>query len=195
MGCKKLWQERWCYWSVSAGWFTVPAKSIWFWKICFHYQNYVLKKTNKQGYIFVSNNNFERVTNIFGEITHWQYKSMRLQRNFFCGHAGLLWTPVIKLGGIWVLLLGISLFFWSDEASVRVFNQAPSKYFCPQSALNFVHWSVLFQVTLPSFEKGCVPAGAQSVLDQLPNKRWASSSLYWSFSRAVAWKVWLGVWK
>lgn len=73
-------------------------------KLCF-------KKTNKQGYIFVSNNNFERVTNIFGEITHWQYKSMRLQRNFFCGHVGLLWTPVIKLGGIWVLLLGISLFF------------------------------------------------------------------------------------
>lgn len=66
---------------------------------CFHYQNYNLK-TNKRGYIFVSNTNFERVTNIFGEITHWQCKSLRLQRNS-CGPVGLLWTPVAnKLGRI-----------------------------------------------------------------------------------------------
>lgn len=68
---------------------------------CFHYRNYVLKKQTTKVIIFSSNNNFEKVTNIFGEITHWQYKSMRLQRNFFCGHIGLLWNPVAnKLGGI-----------------------------------------------------------------------------------------------
>lgn len=163
---------------------------------CFHYQNYNWKQTNKQGYIFVSNTNFERVTNIFGEITHWQYNSMRLQRKSFCGHVGLLWTPVPnKLGRIWVFLWEFHLFL-EGWGKCQDFLSGFSKYFCPQSALNFVHWSVLFQVTLPSFKKGCVPAGAQPVLDQLHNKRWTSSSLhlFWSFSRALVWKVWLGLW-
>lgn len=140
VGCKNLWQERWCYWSVSAWWFTVPAKSIWFWKICFmlSLQNYNFKKqTNKVIFLYP-----------MLILKEWQTYLRKLLTGSIIAWGCKGAPPVTMLAYFGLQLLtnwegfefsceDFTFFGGMRQVSGFLIRPLP-KHFCPQSVLNFV---------------------------------------------------------